>query len=231
MPRCSEIETIAELLAFARAQGKARLRRQLRALPRRGRRRRQGLSQSQRRSLAVGRHARRHRRTRSRHGVALGNDPGRACRQMPAFGRDGMLKRRRDIERSPIMCARSPACRSTPSADLARRQETLRRQLRRLPRRRRQGQPRVRRAQPDRRDLALWLRQGDHRRRPENGRGGVMPAWGGRLDAGDDQGAGRLCPHARRRREIAPDGIADRPSSVESPAARMRGRSRSRPKA
>ena len=29
-----------------------------------------------------------------------------------------------------------------------------------------------------------------------------MPAWGGRLDDADHQGAGRLRPHARRRREV-----------------------------
>ena len=55
-------------------------------------------------------------------------------------------------------------------------------ELRRLPRRDRQGQPRARRAGPDRRDLALR-----HRPKPTSSRQiraprhGVMPAWAGRL--------------------------------------------------
>ena len=57
----ADIVKDAQLLDFARAQGRVGVRRQLRALPRRRRRRRQGLSQPQRRRLAVGRQARRDR--------------------------------------------------------------------------------------------------------------------------------------------------------------------------
>ena len=49
-----------------------------------------------------------------RHGIRSGRRrrPGPAA--MPAFGRDGMLKRADDRRRSPTTCARSPACRSRP---------------------------------------------------------------------------------------------------------------------
>ena len=82
------------------------------------------------------------------------------------------------------------------------RQEGVCRQLRRLPRPRRQGQPRTGRAQPDRQDLALRARQGNHHAGISNGRGGVMPAWGGRLDRIHHQGAHRLRPQLRRRRKV-----------------------------
>ena len=187
--------------------GPRRLRRQLRALSRRRRRRRQGLSQPQRRRLAVGRHARRHRAAPSATASARPTTrPARAA--MPAFGRDGMLKRAEiSSGRRLRPLAVRPAGRGK-GADLGARQEGLRRQLRRLSRRRRQGQPRARRAQPDRRDLALWLRRGDASSK------GIMQR-PRRRDAGlgrpprrrHDQGAGGLRPHARRRREVihAPD--------------------------
>ena len=72
--------------------------------------------------------------------------------------------------------------RADPGADLAAGQEGLRRQLRRLSRRGRQGQPRCRRSNLT---DAIWLYGSDRAAIIEgvwNGRGGVMPAWAGRLD-------------------------------------------------
>ena len=163
--------------------GPPRLRRQLRAVPRRGRRRRQGLPEPQRRRLAVGRQARPRSQQTIRHGVRSGRSDKRAQGQMPAFGTRRHAEARRDRQPSPNYVRSLSGLPTEPGADLARGQEGLRRQLRRLSRRRRQGQSRARRAQPDRRDLALWLRQGDRSSRASpTARGGVMPAWGERLD-------------------------------------------------
>ena len=83
----AEIAGDPQLLDFARADGKRGLRRQLRALSWRRRRRRQGLSQSQRRRLAVGRQARRHRSRRSGTACARRRRQGHAratCRPSAA---------------------------------------------------------------------------------------------------------------------------------------------------
>ena len=105
----------------------------------------------------------------------------RAPAQMPRFGRDGLLTPPRSTT-SPNMCCR---CRAEPATRRRRHAapKIFAEQLRRLPRRGRQGQPGARRAQPHRRALALWRQT----RRPSSrasstGRGGVMPAWAGRLD-------------------------------------------------
>ncbi len=158
-----EILADPQLLAFRPRAGPAGLRRELRALPWRRRRRRQGLSEPERRRLALGRQARRHRRDHPpRH--PLRRRQGAAGAGMPAFGRDGTAEARRHRQRRRLCpLARRPAGR--PEGRSRRRQEGLRRQLRDLPRRRRQGQPRRRRAEPDRRDLAVRRRQGRDRRR------------------------------------------------------------------
>ena len=80
------------LLALRARPGQGGVRRQLRGLPRQRRRRLEGLSQPQRRRLAVGRLA------RARSTRPSSSAPAPATRQtresqMPAFGRDGMLKR------------------------------------------------------------------------------------------------------------------------------------------
>ncbi|MGT2480775.1 cytochrome-c oxidase, cbb3-type subunit III [Methylobacterium oryzae CBMB20] len=111
---------------------------------------------------------------RSGHGEAHVGD-------MPAFGRDGVLKRD-EIAAVATYVLCSPASRAS-RARASRRAARLRRQLRRLPRRGRQGESRDGRSRPHRRDLALTAP------RPEqvvatitNGRRGMMPAWEGRLD-------------------------------------------------
>ena len=65
--------------------------------------------------------------------------------QMPAFGRDGMLKRDEIVAVANYVRALA-SLPTAPGADLARGQEALRRQLRGLSWRRRQGQPGARRA-------------------------------------------------------------------------------------
>ena len=100
---------------------------------------------------------------------------------MPAFGRDGILKPAEIADVADYVRSLS-GLPPTGAADLARGQEDLRRQLRRLPRRRRQGQREL--GAPNLTD-GIWL-YGRTRRRSSrassNGRGGVMPAWNGRLD-------------------------------------------------
>ena len=78
---------------------------------------------------------------------------------MPAFGRDkiaGAAGHSRGRRLHPLALRPAGGGRRRSRA----RQEGLRRELRRLPRRQRQGQSRDRRAQPDRPDLALRARQG-----------------------------------------------------------------------
>ena len=158
----AEIAADPQLLDFARAVGRAGLCRQLRALPRRRRRRRQGLSQSQRRRLAVGRQARRHRARPSATASAPATTrPTRAtCR--PSAATHAEAERDFGGRRLCPLALRAADRRRQP---ISRRQESLRRQLRGLSRRRRQGQSRARRAESDRHDLALRVRQGDHRER------------------------------------------------------------------
>ena len=101
---------------------------------------------------------------------------------MPAFGRDGMLKPN-EISAVADYVRSLSGLPAEPGADLALGKKVFADNCAACHGAGRQGQPRARRAQPDRQDLALRLRQG--RRSCEgisNGRGGVMPAWGGRLD-------------------------------------------------
>ena len=188
--------TTPQLLDFARALGRARLRRQLRAVPRRRRRRRRAIPIS---TPTTGCGAARSTRSSrpSRHGVRAGDDEGHQG-SMPAFGRDGMLKRDEisavaDYVRSLSGLPTDAGRRSGAGA------KDLRRQLRGLPRPRRQGQREL--GAPNLTDK-IWLYGRTRRpswRASTNGRGGVMPAWGGKLDDVDDQGAGGLRPHVRRR--------------------------------
>ena len=104
-----------------------------------------------------------------RYGARAGDDKGRAG-TMPAFGRDNILKPNEisavaDYTRSLSGLPTEPGNRSCPW------QESVRRQLRRLPRARGQGEPRGRRAKPHGQDLALWRRKaGHHPRHPERAR-------------------------------------------------------------
>ena len=61
---------------------------------------------------------------------------------MPAFGKDGILKPE-EIQSGRELRAHAQQARAGTGRRRRRRQETVRRQLRRLPRRRRQGQLRV----------------------------------------------------------------------------------------
>ena len=91
-----------------------------------------------------------------RHGARSGDDKGHQG-NMPAFGRDGMLKADQisavaDYVAHAVRAAGRERRRSRA------RQEGVRRQLRALSRAGRQGQPRARRAQSHRPDLALRAR-------------------------------------------------------------------------
>ena len=130
------------------------------------------------------------------HGVRSGDAKDHES-AMPAFGKMGMLK-----PDEIVTVANYVRSLSGPSGASRHRsrggQEDLRRQLRRLPRRRRQGQPGARRAEPHRQDLALRIRRSRHRRHHH------QQPW--RRDAGlgrparsrDDQCAHGLRAHARR---------------------------------
>ena len=116
---------------------------QLRRLPRLGRTRQQGLPEPDRQRLAVGRRVRDH---------PADHRPG-PQRRHAADGRRGRQRRRR---------AQRRALRAQPVGQPARqRRRTTRpaqvRRLRRLPRRRRQGQPGARCAEPHRQGLAARL--------------------------------------------------------------------------
>ena len=93
------------------------------------------------------------------YGVRSRRSPRPTTARCRRSARMGMLKPERDRGgrqlRALIVRAFRPAGRRP-----RRRQEDLRRQLRRLPRRRRQGQPGARRAEPDRPHLALRLGRG-----------------------------------------------------------------------
>ena len=123
------------------------LRQQLPALPRRRRRRAAGLSRAGRRRLALGRHAggdpadRHPRHPQRRSGRARNS-------MMPRFGVDGMLKPEQIQQVADYVMTLF----GKPEAGVGRGrwQDPVRRQLRRLSRRRRRGQPRVRRAPPRR---------------------------------------------------------------------------------
>ena len=115
-----------------------------------------------------------------RHGARSGDDKAHQG-NMPAFGRDGILKPD-EISAVADFVRSLSGLPTEKGADLALGKKVFADNCAALSRRRRQGQPRARRAQSDRQDLALRLGQGDHHaRRLQNGRGGVMPAWDGRL--------------------------------------------------
>ena len=109
-----------------------------------------GYPEPERRRLDLGRHARRDPADHpARH-------PLERCRcaagaGMPAFGTDGIARSAPRSPTSPSMCVTLAGLPAGREGRSRRGQEALRRQLRRLPRRRRQGQPRSRRAEPDRR--------------------------------------------------------------------------------
>ena len=177
-----EIESTTRAARLRPRAGRARFRRQLRAVPRRRRRRRQGLSQSQRRRLAVGRHARRRSSRRSATASAPATTPAIRAR-MPAFGRDGMLKPDEISAVADYVRSLSGLPTDAGRRSRARRKKIFADNCAVCHGAGRQGQSRSRRAESDRQDLALWLGQDRPSWRASwNGRGGVMPAWGGRLD-------------------------------------------------
>ena len=125
---------------------------QLRAVPRLGRARQQGLPEPDRQRLAVRRHA----TTTSRPTITAGPQ-----RRDAADGRRGGQRRgraqRRQLRAEPVGQRARQRRGATGQGQV--------RRLRRLPRCRRQGQPGARRAQPDRQDLAARLGRAGHRRR------------------------------------------------------------------
>ena len=189
-----------------------RLRRQLRALSRRRRRRCEGLSQPERRRLAVGRQARRYR---DHHPPRRPFDrPQGPSGRMPAFGRDSMLQR-------PDIVAVADYVRSlaglpvAPMANLARGKKLFadncaachgddgkgNREL---------GAPNLTDA-----DLALRLRASTHHRRHRERPRRGDAALGRPARRHHHQGAGRLRPLARRRGEVS-HGPAT-PQSIRRP--------------
>ena len=168
-----------QLLDFARAQGRPPSATTAR-LPRRRRRRRQGLSQPQRRRMALGRQARRHRTDHPpRHPLGDAKRPPgqhaglrarrhaqarrhRGGRRLRALARRPAGRRRRPI--SPrgkkVFADNCAACHGDDGKG--------KREL---------GAPNLTDA-----DLALRLRPASIIDGIWNGRGGVMPAWAGRLD-------------------------------------------------
>ena len=152
-------------------------------MPRRGRRRRQGLSQPQRRRLAVGRHARRRSSRPSRTASAPATPKahaGRRCRPSAATACSSATRSPtvadyvRSLAGLPTRAggrSRARARRSSPTTARSVTATTAR-AIAEL------GAPNL--------TDAIWLYgvgQGDHRRRRSpTARGGVMPAWAGRLD-------------------------------------------------
>ena len=150
------------------------------ALPRHRRRRRQGLSQSQRRRMAVGRQARRHRRHHPPW-RPLGRSPRPALGGMPAFGRDGMMKRA-DIETVADYVRSIAGLPVDPKADLAAGKKIFADTCASCHGADGKGNREL--GAPNLTD-AIWLYGSDKAAIVDglwNGRGGVMPAWDGRLD-------------------------------------------------
>ena len=119
----------------------------------------QGYPEPRRRRLALGRQARTISNTPSATASAapMPTRASRRCRPSASTSADRAADRRR----RRTTCCRSRA-KPTDKAAAARGTADLRRAMRRLPRRGRQGQHGARRAQPDRRDLALRRqRRGD----------------------------------------------------------------------
>ena len=113
----------------------ARLRRQLRALPRRRRRRRQGLSRISTTTTGCGAARSTPSQQTITHGVRSGDDDGRQG-SMPAFGRDGTLKPDQISTVADYVRSLS-GLHDRAGRRSRRRRQNLRRQLRRLPWRRR----------------------------------------------------------------------------------------------
>ena len=130
------------------------------------------------------------------HG-ARNDDPDAHVSSMPNFGADGVLKPAQINDVAEFVLSLSK--RSTDAAAAKRGASDLRRQLRRLPWRSRQGQCRARRAQPDRRDLALRRQEGRHRRPDHPSAPRRHAVLGRAARSRDPQDAGRLRPFARRR--------------------------------
>ena len=99
---------------------------------------------------------------------------------MPRYGLDKLLDDAQITDVAEYVLSLSG--KSTDPAAAGTWPEGLCRAVRRLPRPRRQGQAGTGRAQPDGRHLALRRQQAGHRREHQDGRGGMMPAWVGRLD-------------------------------------------------
>ena len=114
------------------------------------------------------------------HGIRYTQDPDTRVSEMPAFGADGILDAHQ-IE-AVANYVLSLSGHDHDAALAAGGQADLRRQLRRLPRRGRRRQPRVRRAAPERRDLALSATRPSIIAQITKPRHGVMPAWAHRLD-------------------------------------------------
>ena len=109
---------------------------------------------------------------------------------------------RRDRRRRRTTCARSPACRRARRPTWRAGKKIFADNCAVCHGDDGKGNKRARRAEPDRR---IWLYGSDKAAIVEgisNGRGGVMPAWAGRLDRCHHQGARRLRALARRRGEV-----------------------------
>ena len=159
--------------------GQGRLRRQLRSLPRSRRRRRQGLSEPERRRLALGRLA----------DADRADDPPRRPLDersgprgsMPAFGRDGMLKRE-EISHAADYVRSLSGLPTDKGADLAAGAKVYADNCAACHGDKGQGNQEL--GAPNLSDK-IWLFGSDKANIVEglmNGRGGVMPAWHGRLD-------------------------------------------------
>ena len=114
-------------------------------------------------------------------GVRSGHAKARES-QMPAFGRDGMLEARRDRRGRELCALARRTCRRVPGADLAQ----ARRSMPTIARSVMAPTARATRssARPNLTD-GIWLFGSDEAAIIEvitNSRGGVMPAWAGRLD-------------------------------------------------
>ena len=132
---------------------------------------------------------------------------------MLAFGKEGVLKKDQIVTAANYV--RSLSGLSTGQGiQCERGRQDLRRELRVLSRRRRQGKSGTRRARPHGQDLALRFRRGhpdrNHRQRPRRRDAGL----GGASRSLHDQGAGGLRPLARRR-EVTGDRHSGTPGLFE----------------
>ena len=138
--------------------------------------------------------------TTIRHGVRSTDDKTRLG-GMPAFGRDGMMKRA-DIETVADYVRSIAGLPVEPKADLAAGKKIFADNCASCHGATGKGNREL--GAPDLTD-AIWLYGSDKAVIVDglwNGRAGVMPAWAGAARRQHDQGAGGLRPHARRRREM-----------------------------